>query len=115
MKKIIKNPLFTFIFGIVLCGTVVVIADNLNASEIDYKETNVESALDTLYQRSTYTEYSGSTEVTPSTTSQTLSTNDKLLKSNITINAIPNTFKELTQATTVEANKLLSGVTAYNT
>ncbi len=108
-----KNVLF-MLFGMIIATVTIVIADNLNASEIDYRDTKVDQALDTLYQRTTATEYDGSIEVTPSTTQQTLSTTNKLLKSDITINAIPSTFKELTQNTTVAANKLLSGVTAYD-
>jgi hypothetical protein len=100
--------------GMIIMAGIVVVADNLSASEVDYKETNVESALDTLYQRSTYTEYDGNTTITPSSTSQTLPTNNKLLKSDITIDAIPSTFMELAQTTTVTADKLLSGETAYN-
>ncbi len=108
-----KNILFMFIGMFIMAG-IVVAADNLSASEVDYRDTKVDQALDTLYQRSTYTEYDGSTEVTPSATQQTLSTNNKLLKNNITINAIPSTFKELTQTTTVTANNLISGITAYD-
>ena len=110
MKKII----FVYILGILTATCIYVVAEGLTASDVEYKNTTVGSALDTLYQRSTYTEYSGDTIVTPSTIAQTLETNNKLLKSNITIDAIPSTYKELSTATTVAANKLLNGETAYD-
>ncbi len=43
-----KNILFMFI-GMFIATVTIVVADNISASSIDYKETNVESALDTLY------------------------------------------------------------------
>lgn len=59
MKKLIKNPLFTFILGAIICGTTGVIASNLMASNIAYtpkdktwKVTNVEAAINDLYSKS---------------------------------------------------------------
>ena len=75
--KIFKNPLFTFILGILLFGGITIIADTLNASQIPYKDTNVASALDNLYTKSL-------------------------------------TYKNLDQATTVDAYKLLANETAYS-
>ena len=66
-----KNVLF-MLFGMIIATVTIVIADNLNASEIDYRDTKVDQALDTLYQKTTATEYDGSIEVTPSTAQQTL-------------------------------------------
>ena len=56
MKKIIKNPIFTFIIGLVLAGSVVgVVAYNYNAKDIGYTPSdsswevnNVEEALKDL-------------------------------------------------------------------
>lgn len=94
MKRLFKNPIFVFLLGIIVAESINVIADTLSASEIDYRDTKVDQALDTLYQRSNYTEYDGSVVVTPSEVQQTLETNDKLLKSNITIQAIPTSYLE---------------------
>ena len=109
-----KGYIFSFIFGLMVATTVTVVASNLNASEIDYKNTKVSDALDTLYQRSTYTEYNGTTTITPSTEIQTLNTNNKLLKNNLTINAIPSTYKNLSTVTDFTASDLIYGKTAYN-
>ena len=51
-----KNILLVLLGMVIMAGTMV-IADTLNASEIDYKETNVGQALDSLYTRAfkTYT------------------------------------------------------------
>ena len=42
-----------FILGILLTTGTIVLADNIGASEISYKETNVENALDDLYTKAT--------------------------------------------------------------
>ncbi len=47
MKKVIIG----FIIGILLCGVVSVSAYNLLAKDVAYKDTNVESALNDLYQQ----------------------------------------------------------------
>ena len=55
MKKIFKNPFFTFILGAIICGSVGVIAKGLTAREIEFESSNswtantVEQALDDLY------------------------------------------------------------------
>ena len=50
MKKVIKNNIFGFILGAVIFTCVGVIAANsLNAREVIYRDTNVESAIDGLY------------------------------------------------------------------
>ena len=61
MKKIIKNPIFTFILGAILFGgTTGVLAATLLASNIEYtpkdktwKVNNVKDAIDDLYQNNT--------------------------------------------------------------
>ncbi len=57
MKKIIKNPIFMFILGIILSG-VTVYAVSYNANQIDFKPSNtdwnvskVDKALDYLYDK----------------------------------------------------------------
>ena len=120
MKKIFKNPIFTFILGAVLfSGITGVVAYQYQASQVSFtpkdktwKVDNVKEAIDDLYTKAK-PEYTGSTIVTPTTSSQTLSTKDKILTKNITINAIPDTYKNLTTTTTVSASNLLSGVKAY--
>ena len=47
MKKILNSKIFIFLLGFVIASAIGVYA--INAGEIDYKNTNVESALDTLY------------------------------------------------------------------
>ena len=114
MKKLLNSKLFLIIVCAIVFGSIGVVAGNINASEVDYKNTKLDAAIDDLYERSTYTEYSGVTTVIPSSESQILETNDKLLKSDITIQAIPSSYKNLTTETTVAANNLLVGNTAYN-
>lgn len=50
MKKIFKNPIFTFIIGVIITGSISVFA-TIAASNITYKNTNVEEALDDLYEK----------------------------------------------------------------
>ena len=50
MKRVIKNNIFGFIVGAVIFGCLGVIAANaINARDIVYRNTNVESAIDDLY------------------------------------------------------------------
>lgn len=49
MKKFIKNNIFGFIIGVVSC-TAIVGVYAITASEVTYKETTVDSALDGLYE-----------------------------------------------------------------
>ncbi len=120
MKKIFKNPIFTFILGAVLfSGITGVVAATMLAKDVSYtpkdstwKVDNVKEAIDDLYTKAK-PEYTGSTTVTPTTSNQTLSTKNTILTKNITINAIPDTYKNLTTTTTVSASNLLSGVKAY--
>ena len=121
--KIFKNPLLTFFLGVILSGGIVYAATisakdvTYTPKDINWKVDNVNDAIDGLYTRAmngTYDEYSGNTTYTPNNNTQTIYTNNKLLKSNITINPIPNTYKNLTQNTTAVANNILSGYTAYN-
>lgn len=109
MKKYILAILITAI----ICITGTVIASNYLASEIAYKDTTVENALNDLYSK-VKPEYDGELSFTPSESEQTITTANKLLTSNITIGAIPNEYKKLTTETDVESNKLLNGVKAYN-
>ena len=46
--KIVKNPIFTFIIGLIIAGTCV-FAYTYNASDIGYGNTNVADAIDDLY------------------------------------------------------------------
>ena len=52
MKKIFKKGyIFSFILGAIVFGSVGVYASNILASDITYKDTNVEDALDELYDK----------------------------------------------------------------
>ncbi len=48
MKRFIKNNIFGFIIGVVLCASIIGVYA-LNAIDIDYKDTKVDQALDDLY------------------------------------------------------------------
>lgn len=78
MKKNIKNNIFGFIIGVALCASIIGVYA-LNASEIEYKEATVESALDDLYQRSTYV---------PLTTTKGIEWDNKTFKSVLGENTI---------------------------
>ncbi len=56
MKKIFKNPIFTFILGIILCCVTIVIAESINSNEVLYDNSNssssatdVQGAIDDVY------------------------------------------------------------------
>ena len=56
MKKIFKNPIFTFILGVILCCVTIVIADTINSNEVLYDNSNssssatdVQGAIDDVY------------------------------------------------------------------
>lgn len=78
MKRIIKNPIFTFILGILICGVGVYAANTYSADSIDYttdknnEVKNVKMALDDLYgKKITFGEASYSNTMSSySTTSQ---------------------------------------------
>ena len=70
MKKIISNPIFTFILGALICGTTGVIASTLMASNISYTPkdsswgvNNVEAAIDSLKLSKTSDNYSTEEQV----------------------------------------------------
>ena len=56
MKKIMKNPILTFILGAILFSSATVLASQILARDIEYTRdgvrTNVESALNDLYDKS---------------------------------------------------------------
>ena len=102
-----KGYILSFILGIVLCGTVVVIADNLNASEIDYRDTKVDQALDTLYQRSTYTDCISGSYIKPANSQINIPLNFTPTKFLITLNN-PSNSSLITYETNEIANKTYS-------
>ena len=51
MKRIIKNPIFTFIVGAIIFGTIGVYAVSVASKDVTYNNTNVESAINDLYSR----------------------------------------------------------------
>ena len=81
----------------------------------NFNVANVKEALDYFYNNKiNYEDYDNTYEITPSTNTQTLQTTNKLLEKNITINEIPNTYKNLTTLTTATSSKILNGYTVYN-
>ena len=123
MYKINKNIIFAFILGGILFSGVTYAA-TLLATNITYDNTNsgitstnVQGAIDELYTKAnsnSYEEYTGSTSYTPSGSVQTIPTYNKVLKSNITIDAVPSNFVELSSAANVTSNTILSGYKGYN-
>ena len=70
MKKIISNPIFTFILGALICGTTGVVASTLMASNVSYTPkdstwgvNNVEAAIDSLKLSKTSDNYSTEEQV----------------------------------------------------
>ena len=83
MKRVIKNNIFGFIVGAVIFGCLGVIAANaINARDILYRDTNVESAIDNLYQQEAIVDsnYIYSNYVGVSSSSTTNGTNLSLSK-----------------------------------
>ena len=110
-----KKTILTILITAIICITGTVIASNYLASEIAYKDTTVENALNDLYARSNANEYHvSSNSIIPTETEQVLETSGKRLDGNLTIGAIPDLYKKLNNHTTVDETKLLNGVTAYN-
>ena len=114
MKKILKNPVFMFVLGSIVFGTIGVVATStITANQITYGNSTVESAINDLYTKAK-PDYTGTVIYTPSDTTQTIPTKDKILRSNIIINQIPSTYKELSTLTNeLTASDLLSGKQAY--
>ena len=46
MKRVIKNPILTFIIGAVLFGTIGVFASNISARQVGYTKNGVDTTLD---------------------------------------------------------------------
>ena len=112
--KNIKNYLLSFILGGIIFSGLTVFAEYvITADKIEYSaNTSVKDKIDDLYTK-VKPNYTGNTEVTPSNSTQILYTNNKILNSNITINAVPSNYKVLNTLTDVSANNLLNGVKAY--
>lgn len=120
MKYNLKSKIFSFLLGAILFGDVGVLAGTMLAEDISFhpvndnwQVNNIGEALDDLYDK-VKPEYNGITQITPTTSTQTLYTKDKILNNNIIVSAIPSTYKNLSTNTTVSANNLLKGYTAYD-
>ena len=118
-----KKFLFGFILGALIFGTTGVIAATILANNVSYDDTssglnvnNVQDAIDALNTKANnrYDEYDGATTYTPNSNTQTILTNNKLMKSDITINPVPSSYKNLSTTTTALASDIVSGKTAYN-
>ena len=83
-----------------------------NSSDLLYGKTAYKQ--DGTIVTGTINTYNGTTNVTPTTSSQTIETGSKYVGSNITVGAIPSLYKNLSTTTTALASDLLSGKTAYN-
>ena len=49
MKKLLNSKLFLIIVCAIVFGSIGVVAGNINASEVDYKNTKLDAAIDDLY------------------------------------------------------------------
>ena len=113
MRKILKSKIFLFILtAIIFTGIGVFAATTVSSHDITYKNTTVEDAIDDLYSKAK-PEYSGTTTITPTTAEQVLSTNNKILKNDITINPIPSSYKNISDTTITTAADISSGLVAY--
>ena len=113
MNKIFQNRIFIFLLGMIISGTTVY-AISISADQIEYSTgITVKDKIDDLYTKVKPT-YSGSTNITPTTSSQILNTNNKILNSNITINAIPSQYKNISDTTITSTSDILSGMIAYS-
>ncbi len=77
--KIIKNNIFGFILGAIIFGCLgVVAATAINARDIAYKDSNVEEALDDLYDKANNSnDYTSGILILNSTTSNSINLNFK--------------------------------------
>ena len=50
MKKVIKNPLLTFILGVLISGGIVYATTQISASSITYNNTTLDQVLDNIYE-----------------------------------------------------------------
>ena len=91
-----KKNILIFILSGIFFSTISVFATlSYSSSQITYKNTTLDHAIDDLYTAANKEEYSGQTSFTPSSSTQTISTNNKLLKSDLTINPIPSKYKDM--------------------
>ncbi len=111
-----KGYVISFVLGALIFSSITaVIATGIAASGITYKENStVEEAIDDLYTK-VKPDYTGTTTFTPSSETQTVSTQNKILRDNITINPIPTNYKDLSAETITAADDILLGKKAYLT
>ena len=111
MKKFIKNNLLGFILGAIIFSGIGAYAEYIiSADKIEYAPNiSVKDKIDDLYTKAIPT-YSGSTTVLPGDNSTILETKNMNLNKNITIEAIPDSYKELASLT----NELISSDLLYN-
>lgn len=113
--KNIKSYLLMFILGGICFSGIGAFAEYIvTADKIEYAtNVSVKDKVDDLYTK-VKPIYTGSVEVTPSASTQTLQTNNKILNSNITINPIPSSYKNISDTTITSASDIAKGKYAYN-
>ena len=126
--KITKSNIFSFILGLIISGGTVyavtisavnVSYDNSNSHLKDVNNndvTNVNDAIDALYTKANAQgpeTYTGSYSYTPSTSVQTVYTANRFLLNNLTINAIPSNYKDVTTSTVSSADDIIKGKKAF--
>lgn len=92
----VKNPIFMFILGGIFFGGAVFATMTITADQIEYSDNvSVKDKIDDLYTKVKPT-YSGVTTITPSNSTQVLSTKNKSLNTDITVNSMPDLSIALT-------------------
>ena len=82
------------------------------------------TASDLLYGKTAYKQdgtivtgtintYNGNTNITPTTSSQTIETSGKYVGNNITVGAIPSSYKNISDTTITTSSDILNGLVAY--
>ena len=112
--KNIKNYLLSFILGGIIFSGLTVFAEYvITADKIEYSaNTSVKDKIDDLYTK-VKPNYTGNTEVTPSSNTQTLYTNNKILNSNIIINAVPSQFVDISASTITNSSDIAADKVAF--
>lgn len=114
MKKVLNN-LFYFVVGGIICTSIGVYATiSYQANQINYNNTTLDHVLDDLYTASNAENYTFTSNITPSSETQTFQTTGKRLTNNVVVNPIPSAYKYLSTSTTVTAENLIQNVKAYN-
>ena len=110
--KVLKSKIFIFILGGIIFSSITAFANNILASEVTYGNSTVKDSIDDLYTK-VKPDYTGNTTFTPSSETQMIPTQNKILKNNITINPIPSKYVDISDTTITSSSDIASGKYAY--